>query len=102
MIIAFMGVDGSGKTTASKLLYKKLKSLDLSVEYRRGFEHFGLKFLLKFMEKLLRRTNVENVREVFLTKSLKKPLYFRIWPLLVWLDYLLVHCISIFLSEDQS
>lgn len=89
MIIAFMGVDGSGKTTTSMLLYKKLKSLNLPVEYWRGFDHFILNFLLRFMDKFLRRTNVENMREFFLTRSLEKPFYFRLWPLLVWFDYLI-------------
>jgi len=83
MIIAFSGNDGSGKTTISAHVYEKLKSLGMTVEYRRGFEYFFLRFPLSLFGK-----RIESMRETFLTRGAKKPSYFKLWPFLVWLDCL--------------
>jgi len=90
MIVAFMGNDGSGKSTLSQLFFRKLKEEGYSkIEYRRGFEYFTLKYILK----LFRLKSLEEKREILLDKKIKKkPLFFKItgliWPLIVWFDYL--------------
>jgi thymidylate kinase len=83
MIIAFSGNDGSGKTTISSHVYEKLKSLGMTVEYRRGFEYFFLRFPLSLFGR-----RIESMREAFLTRDAKKPSYFKLWPFLVWFDCL--------------
>ena len=84
MIVAFMGNDGTGKTTLSKALYWRLKRTGTSVLYRRGFEYLVLGFILRSLGDRL-----EETREHFLDRNTERPVYYRIWPYLVWVDCLL-------------
>lgn len=82
MIIAFMGIDGSGKTTLSKALYDKLKQQGIDVLYKEEFKYF----LLKYIFNLFGSRRVELLRKKFLEE--RRPLfYFRIWPFLIFLDF---------------
>lgn len=87
MIIAFMGNDGSGKTTLAKMFEDKLRNLGLDVHYRMEFDYF----LLSRIFRLLNKERVNRYRWLFLTKEGRdrKPSYFKAWPYLVWLDLLL-------------
>ena len=83
MIIAFMGNDGSGKTTISTYIYKLSLSRGLRVYYKPEFEYFLIGYLMKFFSKqreqlgasFVSRTNIKNRNCVF-----------KIWPYLIWVD----------------
>jgi len=84
MIIAFMGIDGSGKTTLSKMLYNKLKQQGAEMEYKEEFKYF----LLKYIFNLFGSRKVKGLRKKFLEE--RTPLfYFRIWPFLIFFDFLI-------------
>jgi thymidylate kinase len=87
MIIAFMGNDGSGKTTLAKEVVKMLKTLGMDVRYQVEFDYFLLSHFLR----LLGREKVSRAREVFLAKEGKewKRFYFKVWPYVVWLSLFL-------------
>ncbi len=87
MIIAFMGNDGSGKTTIARAFREKLSRVGLTVEYREEFDYFILKYFLK----LFPTNKLGKMRNKFLKKEKveKIPIYFKVWPLLVWFDLLL-------------
>jgi thymidylate kinase len=87
MIIAFMGNDGSGKTTLAKEVVKMLKTLGMEVHYRVEFDYFLLSHFLR----LLGKEKVSRARKVFLAKEGKecKRFYFKVWPYIVWLDLFL-------------
>ena len=85
MIIAFMGNDGSGKTTISTYVYRMFLSNDLPAYYKPEFEYFLLKYIMeklgnqrkKLTKSFISRTNFKN----------KSPVY-KIWPYIIWLDFL--------------
>ena len=85
MLIALSGCDGSGKTTIAINLVNFLKDCGVRVGYRREFEYFLLKYVLKSLGD---RANIE--RRKFLRKedesSTVDYLKYKLWPLLVWLD----------------
>jgi thymidylate kinase len=83
MIIAFIGVDGTGKTTNSHSLNRELKEMGFSVEYRHEFEYFLLSGLVRSQSRM-----IESMRIKFHTNR-SKPIYFRLWPFIVWLDSLI-------------
>lgn len=89
MIVVFSGNDGSGKSTLSKLFYQKIKEeRRCKVKYRRGFEYFLLKYILK----LFPQAGLEDTRDVFLDTKIKNKGWFyklsgMVWPAAVWLDY---------------
>jgi len=87
MIIAFMGNDGSGKTTLAKKFVERLRALGVDVQYRTEFDYF----LLSLFFRLLGKEKVSRSRRLFLTKESGawKPAYFKAWPYLVWLDLFL-------------
>ena len=85
MIIAFMGNDGSGKTTISIHLYKLLLSKGLSVYYKPEFEYFLIGYVMNFFGKqreeltksFVSKANAQNRRTVF-----------KLWPYIIWIDFL--------------
>jgi len=87
MIIAFMGNDGSGKTTLAKKFEKALIALGFKVKYRTEFDYF----LIALIFRLLGTEKVNKYRRLFLAKkdSDWTPNYFKIWPYLVWIDLIL-------------
>lgn len=91
--MVFSGNDGSGKSTLSRLFYQKLKDEGAAeVKYRRGFDYFILKHVLK----LFSQGGLDRRRDVFLdTKIKNKGWFYKLsgmaWPLAVWIDYLVYY-----------
>lgn len=85
MIIAFMGNDGSGKTTISTSVYRVLLSNGLQVYYKPEFEYFLIRYIMNLMgkqrenlmESLVSRTTIQN-----------RSFAFKMWPYIVWVDFL--------------
>ncbi len=75
MVVAFEGIDGSGKTTLSKKLYKFLKDRGLKVKLlsEPGGTEFG-----REVKRLLEEFKLEPLTEVFLFNSARLELYKRI------------------------
>lgn len=84
MIIAFMGNDGSGKTTIGHHIVDLMKKVYFfkDIEYREEFTYFILKFPLQIFGR-----NVEKKRKEFLLGKQNK--IFKIWTYLVWFDQLI-------------
>jgi len=85
VLIALSGCDGSGKTTIATSLDNILRRYGVKAKYRREFEYFLLKYLLKLLG-----SKVEIERKKFLKKdgnaSPADHLKYKLWPFLVWLD----------------
>jgi len=85
MIIAFMGNDGSGKTTISTHIYKLFLSKGLQVYYKPEFEYFLIGYLLNPFGKqreqlaasLISRKNIQSRNPIF-----------KVWPYIIWVDFL--------------
>jgi thymidylate kinase len=71
MLIAFLGNDGSGKTTISKEVYRLFKELGFETIYKHKYEYFSLPLLLRIIgkeevdrsrdEMLLQRKDLSNI-----------------------------------------
>lgn len=86
-IIAFSGVDGSGKTTAAKLLVKRLRSYGVKAIYRHEFDYFLLGWIKEVIIKSIgdqKRNSLSDYIDVHLEKGtpLQKIIYF-----LGWIDH---------------
>jgi GT2 family glycosyltransferase/thymidylate kinase len=95
MIIAFMGNDGSGKTTISKEITKIFRGLGLRVFYKHEYEYFILKFLFKIvgMEK------IGQERKKMIVKRERSWKYY-IWPFMVWFDGFFQYlCFKLFIGR---
>jgi thymidylate kinase len=84
MIIAFMGNDGSGKTTIAWQIHKFLTSLGFETIYKHEYEYAILGFLFK----LVGRKKIEKSRNEMLVQK-KRSVAYSLWPILVWFDLLL-------------
>jgi thymidylate kinase len=84
MIIAFMGNDGSGKTTIAKKVYKFFRRLGFPVIYKHEYNYSILNLLFK----VLGEKRVEKAREEMILKKVKSWRYY-VWPNLVFFDVLL-------------
>jgi len=80
MIIAFMGNDGSGKTTIAKELIKIFRDLEFEVIYKHEYQYTILKLLFKLLGK-----RIESGRKKMIVDKEKSWKYF-LWPFLVWFD----------------
>jgi len=91
LIICFLGIDGSGKSTLSRYLYKEFKQRDLDPSYTWWLE--GEDSLLR---RLFRRLGKQNLKSqsnnTLKTNGLKNKLIYKIfyntYPWIVLLDYL--------------
>jgi len=81
MIVAFIGNDGSGKTTIAKKLVNILRELGLNVTYKHEYDYTIIKSLFK----LIGVKKIESERKNMLVKKKKSWKYY-IWPFLVYLD----------------
>ena len=79
-----MGQDGSGKTTISKILERKLGEKGRKVQLKRGFDYFILNFFIRSSS-----SKVESTRDMFFRKSGRLQGAFSLWPYLVWVDFVL-------------
>lgn len=98
MNIAFIGNDGSGKTTLSKNLHMYLNELGVKNEYREEFNYFILNYFFKLLGK-----SIEKVRTNFIKKTAKPKIkwYFKVWPFFVLIDqFLLWSYIKIFKRRE--
>jgi len=90
MIIAFMGNDGSGKTTVINILKNKFVDLGVEVIYVPGYEHLFLDKLKIFIQKIAKINMVKMQNEYGNSKSTKKRLLFYFWPYFVFLESLAI------------
>ena len=98
MIIAFMGNDGSGKTTLAKKFKKRLTELGFVVHYRTEFDYFLLSYFLRIIGK----EKMNEQRSLFLaSNSFRKPSYFKLWTYLVWLDLYLEFRVNNLLNRKK-
>jgi thymidylate kinase len=81
MLIAFMGNDGSGKTTLAKEICKFFQELGFDTFYKHEYEYV----LLKQFFKLIGEKHLEKSRKEMIVEK-KKFWKYRIWPILVWID----------------
>lgn len=86
MIIAFMGNDGSGKTTISKEIFNFFKECGFETIYKHEYEYS----LLSSVYKLIGKDRLQKSRDEMLIRK-KKSLKYDIWPILVWMDTFLKH-----------
>jgi len=86
MLVAFMGNDGSGKTTVINLLRDKFKLCGRDIEYVPGFSHLfmdGLKAMFHRIFKIdMVRLQVDYEKPV----AIKKNILFYFWPYFVFMD----------------
>jgi thymidylate kinase len=81
MIIAFMGNDGSGKTTISRQIQKFFTDLGFEAKYKHEYEYAILRFLFKLMG----QQKIEKSRNEMLVQK-KRSVGYTLWPILVWFD----------------
>ncbi len=96
MIIAFMGNDGSGKTTVAKEIKKILEKKGKKVDYRPGFDHVFLDKLLNLWGYLTRKDTKEMTKEYLDTGRKQKRFLFKIWPYFIFFECCFVYLVSIF------
>ena len=104
MIIAFIGNNGTGKTTISKEMEKRLRAIGIDARYKKEFDHFLLKYVHKIYSPYKGKkydpfsgTIHETEKEKDETENRKNEIIFKfwtslrpkIWPVLVWIDCLL-------------
>jgi thymidylate kinase len=84
MIIAFMGNDGSGKTTISRQIHKFFADLGFETIYKHEYEYAILRFLFK----LIGKKKLEKSRNEMMVQK-KRSVSYTLWPILVWFDLLM-------------
>jgi len=98
VIIAFMGMDGTGKTTICKTLERMLKKMGYVTAYREEFNYFLLEYFLKAVRKILGEEKTSTMKADFLKG--RRPSWHKFWVYAVWLD-LLIEYISIRLFKKS-
>ncbi len=102
IIIALSGVDGSGKTTIAKIimdyLKKKYKTKKIKIKYIITFDHFLLKYILRF--KISKKKRVEFLQCSFHEQRLLNKVLFFLWPYCVFIDTLIFVLYAKYISED--
>jgi thymidylate kinase len=83
MIIAFMGNDGSGKTTISRQIHKFFTDIGFETTYKHEYEYAILRFLFK----LVGEKKIGKSRNEMLVQK-KRSVSYTLWPILVWFDLL--------------
>src|SRR3989339_59794 len=86
MIVAIIGIDGSGKSSVAKKLTEVLSQRGIKAEFNNCFEDY---FLFKLPLSLVRGRRV-SLGTGFRT-STQKTLINRVWPYFVLLDQLLLY-----------
>jgi len=89
MILAIIGADGAGKTTTAKKLFEILSKERSKVEFNKAFEEY---FLLGFFLSIVQKRRKKIVTDVFIEGESPPSFFVKyIWPLLVYVDQLLLH-----------
>jgi len=96
MIVAFMGNDGSGKTTVAKEIKKVLEKKGHKVDYQPGFDHVFLDKLLSLWGRIARKDTKKMTKEYLDTGKKKKRFLFKIWPYFVFLECCFIYLVSMF------
>lgn len=91
MIIALMGVDGSGKTTLSYLLKNLLEKKNKKVLVVKVFDYLILRYFLKVIKVLVNK----KLKAHGFPAEKNKKLVFKLWPLVAYFDNLLFYLIKI-------
>jgi len=81
MIMAFMGNDGSGKTTIAKELVKIFRDLGFEVVYKHEYQYT----ILRLFFKIIGMEKIESERKEMIVEKRKSWKYY-LWPYLVWFD----------------
>jgi thymidylate kinase len=84
MLIAFIGIDGSGKTTLAKSTAQTLRSLDREATCLTPFEYIFLNVIISFLKKV-KGHGAQSSSNPLLTKSRKSP-FMQFWPCLALID----------------
>ncbi|RLC76591.1 MAG: hypothetical protein DRJ03_28355 [Chloroflexi bacterium] len=82
MLIAFIGMDGSGKTTLAQSTAEALRSQGKEVTCLTPFEYIFLDVITSFFKKSKRHSSVSNP---LLTRS-RKSAFMQLWPCLALVD----------------
>jgi thymidylate kinase len=96
MIIAFMGNDGSGKSTTVSLICHRLKDSKLEFKIVPGFEHLVIQHLKKLVGFLMGNNGLTDLQKTYSDGKLSGPkkkrvtLLFMIWPLFVFIDCIML------------
>ncbi|MDK2372421.1 MAG: hypothetical protein QI197_03475, partial [Candidatus Korarchaeota archaeon] len=85
MIVAFVGNDGTGKTSLGKGLYSLLLELGVAASYREEFRYFLLSYIFRILG-----GKISKLRSEFLSKDNKHRRIFGLWPYAVLVDQLLL------------
>jgi len=90
VIISFIGVDGSGKTTLARKVKNELRKRGYSVIVIKPFRYLFLSLILKFTRRAIflfgDKTSTFNKKSSFLREK-NKYLVFKLWPLLALIDH---------------
>ena len=84
MIIAFVGNDGSGKTTMSRHIQRFFSDLGFDAMYKHEYDYAVLGFLFK----IVGEEKIQKARNEMLVQR-KRSATYTLWPMLVWFDLLL-------------
>jgi len=82
-LIAFIGIDGSGKTTQTSILINQLKKNKKKVVQINAFSYLLLRFLINFLKKKSKKESKENNP---LLNYEKKCLIFNLFPVFALID----------------
>jgi thymidylate kinase len=99
MIIAFMGNDGSGKSTTLHLICKRLKESNIDFKIVPGFNHLLIQHLKNLAGIIIGNSRMTDLQKTYsngkqYNPTKKKTSFFTIWPLFVFID-----CIMIFIKS---
>ena len=93
MTIAFIGIDGSGKTTLSQKLKEELTKRGYSAVVTKPFDYLIFSPVFKIIKKII--VSSKDAKENPFLKKKNKLLLFRLWPFLALIDHWLYFLIKI-------
>lgn len=86
MLIAFIGCDGSGKTTLAKKLISRLRGKGLQCEYGHQYEYFLSDTIGNFIRSKENKANSKGSKSRF---EKNPEFYYELWPFFSWFNLLL-------------
>jgi hypothetical protein len=93
-IVAFSGIDGSGKTTVARLLIQRLKEAGIRADYHHELDFLFLRKLF-YIATLFRGRRADHTLKVHLLRSVERnrPVTSEVYLILFWLDRLITHAL---------